>query len=77
MSETNSGEELMGKRYGGKLDPTSKDEDSYYNFEDYADDLEYEARCIKRTKRNHKADIVDEYSTADVSKKRKKHGKGV
>ena len=80
MSETNSGEQLMGKRYGGTLDPSSDDnEDSYDNFEEYADDLEYEAKCKRITKRSQRAAIAEQ-RPVNVSKKkimRNKDGKNI
>lgn len=76
MSETNPGEELMGKRYGGKLSPFSEsDEEIYLHLEEDADDLEYEAKRKRITKRNQRA-ALEEQRLADASKKktlRKRH----
>ena len=70
MSETNSGEELMGKRYRDHRGPPSDDsEDSYDNFEECADDLEYKAKCKRITKRNRQAAIAEQ-NAANASRKK-------
>jgi hypothetical protein len=77
MSETKSGEELMGKRYGKTLNPSSDgNEDSYDILEESADDLEYEAKCKKITKRNQRAALAEQKS-ADASRKKTTRKKDV